>query len=378
MASELDARLAASSGYEEQLDALRRYRNEEFLRIGINDIHGLLEHTAARRQLSNLAEVSLEGAYQVALRILLEQHRMEATPGRLAVIAMGKLGEQELNYNSDLDLLFIYEPEERLAPPGLTAHEFFTRLAQRLITTLQVQTKEGHVYKIDTRLRPSGRAGSLVSSLPAFIEYHKASAQVWERQALIKARAVAGDPDVGRRVEEVAETHAYGGALSAEDVREIHRLRVRMEEELANERKGRLNIKTGRGGIVDIEFIVQMLQLRHGRALPQLRHRGTAVALEALRACAIVSPEDFVVLSQGYEFLRALENRLRIERDRPVEALEEDEEKLVPLARRMGYEGEDGAGRLLDDYRRRREEIRGCYHRAFAREAGLSSAEAFD
>lgn len=376
MAAELSSGLAASSLYEERLDILRRYRNEEFLRIGINDIHGLLDFAAVSRQLSHLAEVSLEGAYHSALAALLAQHRTGTPPGRLAIIGMGKLGAQELNYNSDLDLIFIYQPfdsaqdrpEERHAPPGLTAHEFFTKLAQRLITTLQVQTREGYVYKIDTRLRPSGRAGSLVSSLDAFANYHQTSSQLWERQALIKARAVAGDAGLGTQVEKVIEGYVYGSSLTPQEAAEIHRLRMRMEEELAQERKGRLNIKTGRGGIVDIEFLVQMLQLRHGCRMPRLRERGTLSALEALRASSILATGDFTLLSQGYRFLRTLENRLRIERDQPVEALERDGEKLLTLARRMGYNGEDAAHQLLRDYQKHQEEIRGCYTRWFGKE----------
>jgi glutamate-ammonia-ligase adenylyltransferase len=381
MAAELVSRLAASSLYEDQLDILRRYRNEEFLRIGINDIHGLLDFAAASRQLSHLAEACLKGAYRSALAALLARYRMDTPPGHLAIIGMGKLGAEELNYNSDLDLIFIYQPfdsaqdrpEERHIPHGLTAHEFFTKFAQRLITTLQVQTTEGYVYKIDTRLRPSGRAGSLVSSLDAFVNYHQTSSQLWERQALIKARAVAGDTALGMEVERVIAGYVYGASLTLSGVAEIHRLRMRMEEELAREYKGRLNIKTGRGGIVDIEFLTQMLQLRHGHRLPHLRQRGTLSALEALQANGILPKGDFALLSQGYRFLRTLENRLRIERDQPVEALERDEKKLLVLARRMGYNGENAATqgaahRLLHSYEKHREEIRGCYTRWFAEE----------
>ncbi|MBI3301987.1 MAG: bifunctional [glutamate--ammonia ligase]-adenylyl-L-tyrosine phosphorylase/[glutamate--ammonia-ligase] adenylyltransferase, partial [Deltaproteobacteria bacterium] len=360
MAAELSSRLAASPLYEERLDILRRYRNEEFLRIGINDIHGLLDFTAVSRQLSHLAEVSLEGAYQSALATLL-------------TLGMGKLGAAELNYNSDLDLIFIYQPFVQTRhvaslQDSLTAHEFFTKLAQRLITTLQVQTQEGYVYKIDTRLRPSGRAGSLVSSFAAFVNYHRTSSQLWERQALIKARAVAGDAALGTQVEKVIAEYVYGSSLTSPEAAEIHRLRMRMEEELAREHKGRLNIKTGRGGIVDIEFLTQMLQLRHGNRLPYLRQRGTLPALEALQTSSILSAGDFTLLSQGYVFLRTLENRLRIERDQPVEALERDGEKPLALARRMGYKGEDADRQLLRDYENHREEIRGCYTRWFGEE----------
>ncbi len=370
MLAELSSRLASSSLYEEQLDILRRYRNEEFLRIGINDIQGLLDFTAVSRQLSFLAEACLEGAYRIALNSLLAKHSLKEPPGRFAVIGMGKLGAGELNYNSDLDLIFIYRPHK--GDLDLATHEFFTRLAQRLITVLQVPTQEGYVYKIDTRLRPSGRAGSLVSSLEAFLHYHQTSSQLWERQALIKARAVAGDQDVGKEAEEIVESYVYRSPLTPQEADEIHRLRLRMEEELAQERKGRFNIKTGRGGIVDVEFLVQMLQLRYGHGLPQLRQRATLPALKALKAQGILSQEDYHLLKQGYLFLRTLENRLRIDCDRPVEAIEEDQEQLLPLARRMGYEGKEAAKRLLSDYHKHREAIRSCYHRFFTQEGAHS------
>jgi glutamate-ammonia-ligase adenylyltransferase len=372
MRAELMARLAEVEELEDHLDILRRYRAEEFLRIGIHDSNGLLDVTEVSRQLTDLAETCLAGAYLIARGALLRQLGLTAAPGSLVIVGMGKLGAGELNYNSDLDLIFLYDATPDREEPGdqITAQEFFTKLAQRLISVLQVQTREGYVYKIDTRLRPSGRSGSLVSSLASFARYHHTSSQLWERQALIKARVVAGDLALKRPVEEMLEQFAYGGTIDAAGVAEIDRLRSRMEQELAKEWTGRFNIKTGRGGIVDIEFLVQMLQLRYGQRLPALRQRATLPALEALYACGILAEEDYRTLTQGYRFLRTLENRLRIEQDQPVEALEGDGGHLIALARRLGYEGEDAAGRLLADYQGQREAIRACYNKLFAREKG--------
>jgi len=371
MEKELDARLAEVVEFEDQLDILRRYRTEEFLRIGINDSNGLLDVTEVSTQLSALAETCLVGAYRVASVALQEQQRLSFSPGRLAIVGMGKLGAGELNYNSDLDLIFLYDTaEEEDFGSELGAHECFTKLAQRLISVLQVQTREGYVYKIDTRLRPSGRSGSLVSSLAAFARYHQKSSQLWERQALIKACVVVGDPEIKPRVDAMLEQFAYREAIDAAGVAEIDRLRARMEQELARENSTRFNIKTGRGGIVDIEFLVQMLQLRYGQQHSALRQRATLPALDALRTCGILPTDDFLVLSHGYRFLRALENRLRIERDQPVEALERNEGQLLSVARRLGYEGEAAADLLLADYQRQREAVRACYTRWFLQEKG--------
>jgi glutamate-ammonia-ligase adenylyltransferase len=374
MQEELAVRLEKVEEYEDRLDILRRYRTEEFLRIGINDSNGLLDFTEVSQQLTGVAEACLTGAYETARAALLRQLGLTLMPGRLAIVGMGKLGAGELNYNSDLDLIFLYDASDEDEAGGkIGAQEFFTKLTQRLISVLQVQTREGYVHKIDTRLRPSGRSGSLVSSLAAFIRYHQTSSQLWERQALIKARVVAGDPTLREPVAEVLEGVAYAEEIDAAGVAEIDRLRSRMEQELAREGMGRFNIKTGRGGIVDIEFLVQMLQLRHGRRFPALRQRATLPALEALHTCGVLPMDDFHLLMRGYRFLRTVENRLRIERDQPVEALESGDEQLTSLARRLGYEGDDAAARLLTDYQNQREAIRGCYTRWFVQERGQTA-----
>ncbi|MCS6925830.1 MAG: bifunctional [glutamate--ammonia ligase]-adenylyl-L-tyrosine phosphorylase/[glutamate--ammonia-ligase] adenylyltransferase, partial [Candidatus Binatia bacterium] len=375
MQAELLARLAEVEELEDRLDILRRYRTEEFLRIGIHDSNGLLDVTEVSRQLTELAEACLAGAYTIARSALLRQLGLAEAPGRLVIVGMGKLGAGELNYNSDLDLIFLYDVAPAHQEPNgqLTAQEFFTKLAQRLISVLQVQTREGYVYKIDTRLRPSGRSGSLVSSLASFVRYHQTSSQLWERQALIKARVVAGDMELKQPVEDMVERFAYGETIDAAGVAEIDRLRARMEQELAKEWTGRFNIKTGRGGIVDIEFLVQMLQLRYGRRFPALRQRATLPALDALHACGILGTEEYQTLTRGYRFLRTLENRLRIEQDQPVEALESGGPHLIVLARRLGYEGDGAAERLLADYQSQREAIRACYNQVFTREKGQSA-----
>ncbi len=374
MRDELKARITGAPELEDRLDILREYRHEEFLRIGINDTNGQLDFPSVSVQLSYLAEACLHGAYETARAALLEKLGRTDLPGRIVIVGMGKLGARELNYNSDLDLIFLYEPHAS-SPTGQdgadpAAQEVFAKLVQRLISVLQVQTREGAVYRIDTRLRPSGRAGSLVSSIAAFTRYHQTQAQLWERQALIKARAVAGDPGLSARVNALFERYVYSEPIRAADVAEIQRLRGRMESELAGETSARFNIKTGRGGLVDVEFLVQMLQLRYGHRLPALRHRDTLSALDALRACQVLSREESQVLKRGYQFLRRLENRLRIERDQPVEALDRNAEQLTSLARRMGYEGAEAGARVLAEYHRQREAIRACYSCLFEREQG--------
>src|SRR5262249_34859454 len=227
-------------------------------------------------------------------------------PGEgLAVVAMGTRGGEELNSHSALDLIFVYDAgdaawwRDRIAP-----HEFFTRVAQRAMSMLQTPTREGIAYRIDTRLRPSGNQGPLVSSLEAFEAYHRTSAQVWERQALIKARAPAGPASLRARLEGVGPDFGYGPGPDAEQGARSARIRGRIERERD---AGAVNIKTGRGGLVDVEFVVQMLQLRHGHAHPSVRTPVTAEAITALAAAGLLAPDDARALGEGHAFLRALE-----------------------------------------------------------------------
>jgi [glutamine synthetase] adenylyltransferase / [glutamine synthetase]-adenylyl-L-tyrosine phosphorylase len=368
LAAELQAVLPADGDFEESLEALRRFRNQEFLRIGINDLQSLLRPEEVSAELTSLAQVCLQSACDVAARDVCARYGCGELPGQLVVLGLGKLGGGELNYNSDLDLIFVYEEPQTGTTP-LPSLEFFSKLAQRLITVLQVATREGIVYRIDTRLRPSGRSGPLVSSLEGFRRYHETSAQIWERQALVKARPVAGTPALAQRVATIISDFVYRAPLRAEDVGEIRRLRWRMESELARESRERVNIKTGRGGLVDVEFLTQMLQLHYGASDASVRVGNTLGALEALARASVLPGEDHRLLADGYRFLRRVENSLRLAYDRPVEDLDRTQMDLKRIAKRMGFEGgAEAIGDLLwQEFSVRREAIRGCYERWFDR-----------
>ncbi len=370
MARDLAARLGAADDFESELDILRRFRNEEFLRIGVHDIQGELRPPEVSAQLSTLADVCLAQALGLARRDVIRKLGLPPEPPTegLAVLAMGKLGGEELNYHSDLDLIFVYDAgdpawwRDRVAP-----HECFTRVAQRVISVLQTPTREGVAYRIDTRLRPSGNQGPLVSSLAGFEAYHRTSAQLWERQALIKARPVAGPAALRAPLERTLDGFVYGRGLEPAEVAAVRGVRERMATE-RSDAGGRVNIKTDRGGLVDVEFAVQVLQLLHGHAEPDIRVRGTRAALAALEARRLLTAEDAHALREGYDFLRALEGRLRIERDQPVEALDTDPEALLGVARRLGYEGADRdvVAALRAEHERHSGAIRAVYDRVFA------------
>ena len=273
------------------------------------------------------------------------------------------MGAGEMSYASDLDLMFVYDS----AHAGFDgdAHSAATRWAQKLIALLQTQTRDGIVYKIDARLRPSGRSGPLVASMERFVDYHRDEAELWERQAHIRARVVYGGEDLTRRIEAVIEDLVYGEGFDRDGVAAIDELRMRVENELAAEGPGRVNVKTGRGGIVDIEFLVQMLLLVHGHAHPEVRKRGTIDAIMALRDAGLLPADAAATLAESYRFLRTLEARMRLERDRAVEQLGTDPAVLAPLARRLGLAGERPGEALLTRYEHTREEVRALYERFF-------------
>ncbi len=363
----LEAQLPADRHDEEAvMTAMRRFRTAELVRIGLNDLSGACDIAEVHRCLSRLADACLLAAVEAARTICIERFPGPWQDLRLAVIAMGKMGACEMSYGSDLDLIFVYASPKQGYDGD--AHLLATRWVQRIISLLGSRTRDGIVYEVDARLRPSGRSGPLVTSLERFSSYHGNEAELWERQALIRARVVYGDGGIRTAIEENIEHCVYSTGLGVEGVAEIAALRARVENELAGESEGRLNLKTGKGGIVDVEFLVQMLQLRHGASEPALRKRSTAAAIESLREAGIMDPSEASVLLENYYFLRRLESRLRLEWDRPVEGVETAPEKLAPLASRMGFRGRDAGAELLAEYRCRREQIRRIYNAYF--EAG--------
>jgi len=284
---------------------------------------------------------------------------------------MGKMGGHELNYHSDLDIIYIYDGQGMTdGEKSITNREYFSKLGQKIIMILTSQTREGYVYKIDTRLRPSGNAGPLVASLESFQSYHGTESQIWERQALTKARVTYGAPLLRAAIEEVIAHTVYGAGADEMVKSEIYRLRMRMENELAKETTGSYNIKTGRGGMVDVEFLVQYLQLCHGHRHPSLRNCNTLEALQAARELGILPEADYQALAEGYRFLRRLENRLRIIHDYSMNDLGGPLKYLNKLARRLGYDVllKNPGEILMADYERVTSSVRTVYEKVLGKE----------
>lgn len=372
IAAELDDRLAAVDPDDpEQLwSAVAEVKNGHVLRVGLADFAGALDPLEVCAELTAIAEACLDRALAIVSAQLARRHGRPPGDARLAVLGLGKLGGHELGYAADLDVVFVYtgdDGESDGAVPLATV-EWFSRCAQRLLGALRQRTPRGRLYEIDTRLRPSGSQGLLVTSLAGWRRYHVEDARLWERQALIKLRPVAGDRALGDCVAQLAADTVYGqppaAAGGARAIAEaIRQMRDRIERELVGGTGRQRDLKLGAGGIVDIEFAAQYLQLVHGHDDPALRTTATVAALEAAAAAGIAPARDLELLAQGYRFLRFIEHRLRVVHDQPIHRLPDARDELDKLARRSGFP--DG-GVLVEHVARWQRDVRAAYLRLVA------------
>jgi glutamate-ammonia-ligase adenylyltransferase len=296
---------------------------------------------------------------------------------RYAILGLGKLGGQEMSYHSDLDLIVVYEGDGRTVPPPGSSRwdtfeltdnfHFFSELARQVIRTASYMGPMGRLYQVDMRLRPTGKSGSLVIPLSEFERYyHGGGAQLWERQALSRGRVVYGDADFSRQVTEAMNNAVYDLQWQPAIAAEIKSMRERVEAS-----GSKRDLKRGYGGIIDIEFIVQMFRLKKGREIPEVRHPNTWKALDAILAARLISDDEHATLRSCYEFLRLVESRLRIYHNRSLDELPSAREELEKLARRMGIEsglGAEAGQRLLHEMDRHTAQTRELFLAIFERE----------
>lgn len=328
---------------EEQLNSLRRFQRWELLRIGICDFFGLLDLRRVTVQLSLLADALVQSCVNHAYA------QSGISPSGFAVIAMGKLGGEELNYSSDIDLLF-------LAETNSPAH---WRIGQRLIKALTTMSETGFMYRVDMRLRPWGRAGELVSSVESHLEYLANNAQLWEKQAMLKARVIAGDMPLGKGFLKRAEHHLFN--TPSETAREsVRGMKQKIEAGLARSGKTWGEVKLGQGSIRDVEFVVQYLQLIHGGKEPAVRSFNTLDALVRLADCGFLHADEYRLLTDGYVFLRTIEHALQLVHNKQTHELPQDEAELKYLARRLDF---GTAQQFLAHYTQHQESVRRVYDR---------------
>ncbi|MFO0903313.1 MAG: bifunctional [glutamate--ammonia ligase]-adenylyl-L-tyrosine phosphorylase/[glutamate--ammonia-ligase] adenylyltransferase [Pirellulales bacterium] len=342
LVEEICAEVAALADEAAVMTALRRYKQRETLRIAYGDIIRRHNIDTVTRQISFLADALCEAAVQAAWRKLSEQRgkplRPDGKPARFVMIALGKLGGCELNYSSDIDVIFLSDgPGETSGPRRTTNDEFFQRLARQVIRLLSEPTDLGVCYRVDLRLRPDGKQGATVIGVESALRYYDISGRTWERQAFVKARAAAGDLELGREFLEQLTPWIYRNYLNRADITGIQALKRRIEQRAIREGGETRNVKTGRGGLRDVEYVIQFLQLLHGGETRNVRTGNTIEAIARLEGAGCLTHQESMLLAENYELLRRIEHRLQIMFDLQTHTLPDSPEELRKVAIRVGY-----------------------------------------
>jgi [glutamine synthetase] adenylyltransferase / [glutamine synthetase]-adenylyl-L-tyrosine phosphorylase len=317
-------------------------------------------------ELTTLAEALLEAGLRAVLTDLALAEggaRPADLPFRMAVVGMGKLGGAELHYVSDLDVVFVHEPVA--GADRSRVHELANRAAERLMSALGAVTAEGSAFAMDADLRPEGKAGPLSRSLESIAAYYDRWAEPWEHQALLKARPVAGDPEIGRRFAEVVRPFAYPAEFTTADAQRMRKMKARIEKERIKRRQDpKRHLKLGPGGLLDVEWTVQYLQQRYGAAHPMLQSTNTMSALDGAQDDAVLDHRDAAWLRDGYYFLSRVRNRLYLLRHRDVDVLPVSAGDLNRLAHSLGF-GPSGRQAFEEEHLRHTRHVRRVAERVF-------------
>jgi len=333
---------------DQKLDALRRYQRGEILRIGASDLLALYDLRTVTRQLSKLAS----GLVRTCLDLASQQSGVSVND--FVIIAMGKHGAEELNYSSDIDLLFVAtnNPMEKL------------KLAERLIENIGGVTREGFLYRVDMRLRPWGRDGFLVTTHDGYLQYIQQHARLWEKQALLKARPIAGDLDLGKKLLASVEPYIFNNA--PEEVRaSVFSMKQRTEQVLHQKGRDWGEVKLGEGSIRDVEFVVQYLQLAYGHQHPDLRKRATLQILPRLARHHLLTNEETRILTDGYTLMRTIEHYIQVMHYQQTYTMPSDPDALALLAGRLGFANTKALTHRYDEHRKA---IRAIYLRRVGNE----------
>ena len=346
--------------YAGALAGLRLFKQREMLRIAARDLARLSNVVEITRELSDVADVCLEAVRRVVWQQFTRRFgrpfHQDANgcwqPTTFCVLGLGKLGGQELNYSSDVDVLFVYSDEGEVfkEPPAkektphavMPSHQFFRKLAETFIAEVSRAPEEGSLFRIDLRLRPEGDAGPLCRSLESYENYYSQWGQTWERMMLIKARHVAGDGGLAAEFIEMIQPFRFPRNVSQNILQEVAAVKDRIEKEVVGAEELERNVKLGRGGIREIEFVVQSLQVLHGGRLPFLQVSQTLPCLEKLERYNLLSKEEVLQLGVAYRFLRDVEHRLQMENNLQTHTIPTDRHAKMRLALLMGFESLEG------------------------------------
>ena len=344
-----------AEGFEPALARLRQFKHQQMIRIATRDLARLANATGITQEISSVADVCLSAVLRLSLaqteskigRPYHKNTREEWTPTEFAVVGLGKLGGEELNYSSDVDLMFVYseegfafrEPPAKSAPTerALSSHQYYKRVVQTFVGELTRTTPEGMLHRIDLRLRPEGDAGPLVRSVASYENYYAQWGQTWERMMLIKARCAAGDESLAAEFLEMVQPFRYPRSLNEGVLREIAAMKDRTENEIVKSGEIDRNVKLGRGGIREIEFVAQTLQLLHAGRVPFLQGRQTLPTLQKLVQYDFLEAVEAAKLEKAYLFFRDVEHRVQMENNLQTHTIPSDAKARERLARLMGF-----------------------------------------
>ena len=332
--------------------AVRAVRRQELLRTAFADLLGLADVAEAGAAISAITDATLQSVLDVAAADVAAAHDLEALPIRFAVIAMGRLGGAEVGYGSDADVIFVHEDVTGADEPG--AARLAIELAGRLRALLGSPSSIDPPFVVDADLRPEGRNGPLSRSLESYRTYYARWSSAWEAQALLRARPIAGDAELGRRFVALIDPVRYPvGGVAAEDLVEIRRLKGRIDNErLPRGADASTHTKLGRGGLGDIEWTIQLLQLDHGHEVAGLRTTRTLDALGSARDAGLLTPEQTTTLTEAWRLATRVRNAIMLVRDKAADQLPAMGTELVAVGRVLGYRPGTDPGQLVDDYRR--------------------------
>ncbi len=327
---------------QKQLDFLRAFKRREMLYIGVRDLLRQSTVNETLASLTVLAEVLISAAYRICDSALSREYKIPRRMfGGFTVLGMGKLGGGELNFSSDVDLIYLYEFDREDPATGISASEYFKRLSQKITVALSEFTGEGYVYRVDLRLRPEGSVGNIAYSLDGFQRYYNSRGETWERLALLKAWPVAGDRNLGRKFIEAVHSFVYDRTFDRKALDDVRSMKKKIDRKMAIRQQRRRNVKLGFGGIREIELIVQALQVSFGCKSPGICHRNTLKALRALSDRSLIGEEEYNKLSSAYVFLRDVENKLQMVDDAQTHSIPANAGELTFLARMLDYSGDD-------------------------------------
>ena len=326
--------LARDAAANQNFAALRFWKGREMSRVALRELAGVapLEETTA--ELSHIAEICIRRVFEHWDRELRQRHG--SPKSEFAILGLGKLGGGELNHSSDVDLLFVYSEEGQLTP-HISYHEFFNRLGNKILETFSTRDPVGSLFRVDLRLRPEGSAGPLARSLESMENYYAGFGETWERIALIKARGIAGNRELAYDFQRLHQPFIYPKSATPDLLEEIANIKHRIERDVVGREKVERDVKLGRGGIREIEFIVQTLQLIHGARHPFLQEVSTLKALYALRQLDLLPHNEVLALDNAYRFLRRVEHRLQIEAEQQTHTVPDEPESLLRLARSLRF-----------------------------------------